>query len=169
MCVTSLLFHDSAIGAADLIFLFHTFSLSSCGIWLCGLLTCTSCQVRSATVESQLAETTAQLQELREKQKSLEARNILLEKLMKLNKQSADAQAPAKVNADEVTYHCDVDVVHHHHHHSHHNVYAFHWNYTAQLDAYRINEVFWMFLSKPVCVRCCTICHLQLFFPCYAH
>ena len=100
--MTSLCSRGLATEAANLILLFHTFLLSFCGVRHCGLLTCTSCQVRSATVESQLAETTAQLQELREKQKSLEARNTLLEKLMKLNKQSLDAQAPAKVSADEV-------------------------------------------------------------------
>ena len=53
-------------------------------------------------MESQLTETTTQLKELKEKQKTLEARNALLEKLMKLNQQTAQAQAPGPVIADEV-------------------------------------------------------------------
>lgn len=43
-----------------------------------------------------------QLNELREKQKTLEARNALLEKLMKLNQQAP--QAPAIINADEARH-----------------------------------------------------------------
>ena len=55
-------------------------------------------------MESQLLETTTQLKELKEKQKSLEARNALLEKLTKLNQQTAQAEAPRPAIADEVRY-----------------------------------------------------------------
>jgi len=44
-------------------------------------------QERSTTTEAQLAETTSQLHNLKLKQKELEARNALLEKLARLDKQ----------------------------------------------------------------------------------
>lgn len=44
-------------------------------------------QVRSHEIEAEFAATTAELRELKTKQKALEARNLLLEKLVKLNKQ----------------------------------------------------------------------------------
>ena len=46
-----------------------------------------SYQVKSQTLENEFAETKAQLEELKDRQKQLEARNVLLEKVMKLNKQ----------------------------------------------------------------------------------
>ena len=48
-----------------------------------------SVQERSQTVEAQLAETTKQLHDLRVRQKQLEARNALLEKVAKLNQQTS--------------------------------------------------------------------------------
>ena len=52
-----------------------------------------SAQERSQTVEIQLSETTKQLHELRVRQRQLEARNALLEKVAKLNKQPS-GEAP---------------------------------------------------------------------------
>lgn len=52
-----------------------------------------SAQERSQTVEMQLSETTKQLHELRVRQRQLEARNALLEKVAKLNKQPS-GEAP---------------------------------------------------------------------------
>lgn len=49
-------------------------------------------QVRSQDLEVQFAATTAELQQLKGKQKTLEARNLLLEKLVQLSKQQ---QQPA--------------------------------------------------------------------------
>ncbi len=46
-------------------------------------------QERTETVEAQLAETTAQLHELKLRQRQLEARNNLLEKVAALNKQQS--------------------------------------------------------------------------------
>lgn len=53
--------------------------------------------MKSQTLEDRLAETTAELQELRDRQKPLEARNALLEKLMQLNKQSLQ-QSPGRTD-----------------------------------------------------------------------
>ena len=47
-----------------------------------------SYQVKSQTLENEFAETKAQLEELKDRQKQLEARNVLLEKVMQLNNQS---------------------------------------------------------------------------------
>jgi hypothetical protein len=51
-------------------------------------------QERSTTTEAQLAETTSQLHNLKLKQKELEARNALLEKLARLDKQHKLQQEP---------------------------------------------------------------------------
>ena len=48
-----------------------------------------SLQERSQSIEAQLAETTSQLHELRLRQRQLEARNSLLEKVAVLNKQQS--------------------------------------------------------------------------------
>ena len=54
-------------------------------------------QERSQNIEIQLSETTKQLHELRVRQKQLEARNALLEKVAKLHQQpSNDASEPAQ-------------------------------------------------------------------------
>ena len=58
-------------------------------------------QERSSTTEAQLAETTSQLHNLKLKQKELEARNALLEKLAKLDKQH-------KVQQEAPTNGCNV-------------------------------------------------------------
>ncbi len=52
-------------------------------------------QERSTTTEAQLAETTSQLHNLKLKQKELEARNALLEKLARLDKQHKQQQEPS--------------------------------------------------------------------------
>lgn len=46
-------------------------------------------EAKSQTIEAQLADTTAQLNELKVKQKQLEARNALLEKVATMNRQSS--------------------------------------------------------------------------------
>ncbi len=58
-------------------------------------------QERSSTTEAQLAETTSQLHNLKLKQKELEARNALLEKLARLDKQH-------KVQQESPTNGCNV-------------------------------------------------------------
>lgn len=54
-------------------------------------------QAKSQTIEAQLAETTAQLNELKVKQKQLEARNMLLEKVAALNRQPSTGSTSPKV------------------------------------------------------------------------
>lgn len=65
-------------------------------------------QVRSQDLEVQFAATTAELQQLKGKQKTLEARNLLLEKLVQLSKQqqqpASDLAAPSNVS-------CFADVI----------------------------------------------------------
>ena len=58
-------------------------------------------QVRSQELEAQYAATTAELQELSGKHKALEARNLLLEKLVQLNKQHQQPE-PSAVSRDDV-------------------------------------------------------------------
>jgi len=58
-------------------------------------------QEKSHTLEAQLAETTAQLQELKDRQKPLEARNALLEKLMQLNKRSLQTPVASTPSGEE--------------------------------------------------------------------
>lgn len=53
-------------------------------------------QVRSQELEAQYAATTAELQELSGKHKALEARNLLLEKLVQLNKQHQQPEPTAE-------------------------------------------------------------------------
>ena len=62
--------------------------------WFSTEVPCHICdlQVRSQDLEVQFAATTAELQQLKGKQKTLEARNLLLEKLVQLSKQQ---QQPA--------------------------------------------------------------------------
>lgn len=75
----------------------------------CHQLSCSECnpqtqccsQVKSQTLEVKFAEVTAELQELRDRQKPLEARNALLEKLMQLNKQSLQPPAPLSSHSDQ--------------------------------------------------------------------
>ncbi len=50
-------------------------------------------QERAQNIETQLSETTKQLHELRIRQRQLEARNALLEKVAKLNQQPAHHEA----------------------------------------------------------------------------
>ena len=50
-------------------------------------------QERSHTAEAKLQETTTQLEELQVKQRQLEARNLLLEKVARLNKQTVLREA----------------------------------------------------------------------------
>ena len=50
-------------------------------------------QERSHTAEAKLLETTAQLEELQVRQRHLEARNLLLEKVARLNKQTVLREA----------------------------------------------------------------------------
>lgn len=50
-------------------------------------------QERSHTAEAKLLETTAQLEELQVRQRQLEARNLLLEKVARLNKQTVLREA----------------------------------------------------------------------------
>ena len=52
-------------------------------------------QERAETVEAQLAEVTNEVQELRVRQKQLEARNHLLEKVAVLNKQTDQSSNPS--------------------------------------------------------------------------
>lgn len=52
-------------------------------------------KAKSQTIEVQLAETTAQLNELKLKQKQLEARNALLEKVAALNRQPSTGSSPS--------------------------------------------------------------------------
>lgn len=52
-----------------------------------------SVQERSHTAEAKLLETTAQLEQLQLRQKQLEARNVLLEKISRLNKQTVLREA----------------------------------------------------------------------------
>ena len=49
-------------------------------------------QVRSQELESQFAATTAELEELSRKHKALESRNLLLERLVQLNKEQQQQQ-----------------------------------------------------------------------------
>lgn len=57
----------------------------------------TPMQERAQNIEAQLSETTKQLHDLRVRQKQLEARNLLLEKVAKLNQQpSQEASEPAQ-------------------------------------------------------------------------
>lgn len=58
-------------------------------------------QEQSQQLEAQHAASVAELQELKQKQKSLEARNMLLEKLMQMNKES-EPLTPAATTADDV-------------------------------------------------------------------
>ena len=50
-------------------------------------------QERAQNIETQLSETTKQLHELRIRQRQLEARNALLEKVAKLNQQPSHHEA----------------------------------------------------------------------------
>lgn len=62
--------------------------------------TCVSLQVRSQELEVQFAATTAELQDLKSKQKTLEARNLLLEKLVQLSKQQQQPTSEVAANTD---------------------------------------------------------------------
>ena len=52
-------------------------------------------QARSQELEVQFASTTAELKELKAKQKALESRNILLERMVQLNKQHQQPKSAA--------------------------------------------------------------------------
>lgn len=52
--------------------------------------------MRSQELEVQFSATTAELQELKSKQKTLEARNLLLEKLVQLSKQQPVTEVAAE-------------------------------------------------------------------------
>lgn len=63
----------------------------TCACIVCGLTWASICtwlllQARSKDIETQFAATTAELEALKTKQKALEARNLLLEKLVRFNK-----------------------------------------------------------------------------------
>ena len=64
------------------------FLQGSCRQLVLNLLNLPPLQVKMQELNTQFAETTRQLEELKVKQKSLEARNVLLEKLMHLNQQN---------------------------------------------------------------------------------
>lgn len=63
-----------------------------------------SAQERSHTIEAQLSETTKQLHELRIRQRQLEARNALLEKVAKLNKQPSGEAPPEGLPSPTVPF-----------------------------------------------------------------
>lgn len=61
-------------------------------------------QERSHTIEAQLSETTKQLHELRIRQRQLEARNALLEKVAQLNKQPSGEAPPEGLPSPTVPF-----------------------------------------------------------------
>jgi len=78
--------------------------------WLCVPSSRVISQERSHTVEAQLAETTTQLHELKLKQRQLEARNHLLEKVAALHKQpsSQDSLTSPKQPQRRILNECKV-------------------------------------------------------------
>ena len=67
--------------------------------------TALSVQVKSQTLEAELAETKAQLDELKGRQKQLEIRNTLLEKVTQFNQQQP--QQPPVEDKDQVNAHAE--------------------------------------------------------------
>ena len=68
--------------------------------------TCCFSKERAQTTEMQLAEATSQLHDLRLKQRELEARNSLLEKIAALNKQqtfSDSSRGSARTQDDSIS------------------------------------------------------------------
>ncbi|DBB14398.1 TPA: hypothetical protein ACH3X3_004698 [Trebouxia sp. C0006] len=66
---------------------------------------------RSTTTEAQLAETTSQLHNLKLRQKELEARNALLEKLARLDKQQKQQQEPSTNGCNVLLWQDDAEAV----------------------------------------------------------
>ena len=63
-------------------------------------------QARSKEHEAQFAATTAELEALKGKQKALEARNLLLEKLVSINKQQQQQPRMEDYVSSQVLRHC---------------------------------------------------------------
>lgn len=64
-------------------------------------------KARSQAVEHQLASTTAELRELKQRQHQLEVRNMLLEKVSQINKKNSTSQGSTEASSCLMTEHCN--------------------------------------------------------------